>query len=164
MSIIQTRKQVESCEKSHTKRNNLSLGDKLRVLQLMNIHKNQAQVAFICKIHRKTIKNVLDSLENIHAAEISGTPIGAKCPLLAMCPAIDNAVIKFINFARSQRLPVTSSHIKSCAEQAAKRSKIQSFSASNGWLQKFYVGLQCSRHSSCMEKLGPPSLFLLLTE
>ena len=98
----------------------------------MNIHKNQAQVARICKIYRKTVKNVLESREKIHAAEISGTPIGVKRPLRAMYPDIDNAVIEFINFARSQRLPVTSSHIKSCAEQAAKRYKIQSFSASNG--------------------------------
>ena len=111
MSIMQTRKQVESFEKSQTKRNNLSLGDKLRVLLLMNIYKNQAQVARIDKIHRKTAKNVLDSRESIHAAEISGTPIGVERPLCDMYPAIDNAVIKFINFARSQRLPVTSSHI-----------------------------------------------------
>ena len=30
----------------------------------------------MCIIHRKTIKNVLDSRESIHAAEIDGTPIG----------------------------------------------------------------------------------------
>ena len=56
MSIMQTRKQVGSLEKSHTKRNNLGLGDKLIVLNLMNLHKNQAQLARICKIHRKTLK------------------------------------------------------------------------------------------------------------
>ena len=54
-----------------------------------------------------------------------------------MYPAIDHSVIEFINFARCERQPVTSNHIEPCAEQAAKRCKIQSFCASNGCLLKF---------------------------
>ena len=124
MSIMQTRKQVESLEKSHTNRNYICFGDKLRVLNLLKIQKNQAQVARICNTHRETVKNVLDSRESIHSAEISGTHITVKRLLRAVHPAIDNTRIEFINFARSKRIPVTSSHIKSCAEQAAKRYKI----------------------------------------
>ena len=78
MSITQTSKQVESFEKFHTKRNNLSIGDKLRVLQLMSIHNNQAQVASICKINWKTVKSVLGSRGSVHAAEIFCVPIGVQ--------------------------------------------------------------------------------------
>ena len=91
----------------------------------------------MCKVHRKKVKNVLGNRESIRAAEISGTPIGVKLPLRARYPGVDNHVVDFIKFARSERLPVTGSHIKLCAEQAAKHCKIQSFSVSRNWLQKF---------------------------
>ena len=53
-----------------------------------------------------------------------------------MFPAVDDAVIDFVNIARSERLPVTISHIKSFVEQSAKCCKTDSFSASYRWLQK----------------------------
>ena len=37
MSMMQTLEKVESLEKSHTNRNNLSLGDKLRILHPMSM-------------------------------------------------------------------------------------------------------------------------------
>ena len=137
LSIMQTRHTLESMDKSPSKRFNLSLGDKLRVIHMMDIHKNQTTVGRICKIHRRTVKNVLDKRESILSADIKGIPTNVKRPLKAKYLAVDNAVIDFINFARSQRLPVTSSHVQACALKAAKQHNIPSFSASNGWLHRF---------------------------
>ena len=91
----------------------------------------------MCKMHRKTVENVLDKRESIRAADIAGTPIGVKCTLRASYPTLDNTATDFIKLTRSESLRVTSSHTKSCGEQSEKRCKIQSISESNGWLQKF---------------------------
>ena len=47
MAMMQTHKKVESLEKSQTQRNNLSLGDTLRMLHPMSMYKNQAQVSYV---------------------------------------------------------------------------------------------------------------------
>ena len=107
---------------------------------------------------------MLDSRESIHAAEIAGTTIDVERPLRAMCPTIDHAVIEFINFARCERLPVTSNHIKPCDEDAAKRCKIQSFCASIGCLLKFLLRSPEQSSFKMHEKPVLPSLFELLTE
>ena len=91
----------------------------------------------MCKIHRKTVKNVLDNRESIRDADIAGTAIGANHSLRARYPADDNDAIEFINVPIFDCLPVTSSYIKSCAKEAAKCRRIQSFSAYNCLLLKF---------------------------
>ena len=94
----------------------------------MDAYRNQSKVTHMCKIHWRMEKNMLDNRESIRAADIAGMAIGVKRSLRARYLAVDNYVIDFISFARSELLPVTSCHIKSCAEQAAKRRKIQSSS------------------------------------
>ena len=79
----------------------------------MDAYKNQSKVAHMCNIHRKKMKSVLDNQKNIRSADSPGTAIDVKLPLRARFPAVYNSVVDFTKFARSERLRVTSSHIKS---------------------------------------------------
>ena len=54
-SIITARSTLESFETSAALRKNLTLGDKLRGLHLMDLHDNISLVSRICKINRKTV-------------------------------------------------------------------------------------------------------------
>ena len=55
-TILNAQANLETFSNREVSRKNLSPGDKLRVLPLMQIHKNQAHVGRICKVHRKTVK------------------------------------------------------------------------------------------------------------
>ena len=116
---------------------NLELGDKLRILHQYQVHKNQSQVARICKVHRKTVKSIHDKRILILADEANGIPFTVKRPLYAKYPAVEADVIDFIKYVSSKRLPVTSTHIKARALRAASKLNISNFSASNGWLENF---------------------------
>ena len=118
-------------------RNNLTLGDKLCVRHLLDLHRNKSQVSRICKVHRKTVKNIEIKRAKLLADEANGIPLSVKRPLYAKYPALEADVIDFIKYARSKRLPVSSTHIKARALRAASKLSIHKFSASNGWLEKF---------------------------
>ena len=77
---------LEHLDTSEPQGRNLTLGDKIRVLHRMDIHKNQSLVGRICKIHRKTVKNILDSRSRIITEEAKEIPISVKRPLKAMYP------------------------------------------------------------------------------
>ena len=63
-SIIAVRGNLESFEKLAPLRKNLILGNKLRVLHLMDLHNNKILVGSMCKIDRKTVRKVLTCLES----------------------------------------------------------------------------------------------------
>ena len=73
-----------------------------------------------------------------------------RSALYAKFKLIDDEVVNFINFVRSQRLSVTKSHIKACTPQAATNLNIPEFKALNGCLQYF------------LRIFGAQSLFKLL--
>ena len=122
---------------TETCRNNLQLGDKVRILHLYQVHKNQSKLARIWKVYRKKVKSIHDKHLSILACEANGTPLTVKRPLYAKHPAVEADVINFIKYVRSKRLSVTSTHNKERALCAASKLKISNFSASNGWLEKF---------------------------
>ena len=101
------------------------------------MHKNQSQVARICKVHRKIVKSIHDKGLLILADEANGVPLTVKRPLYVKYPAVEADVIDFIKYVRSKLLPVTSTHIKARALRAASKLNISNCSASNGWLEKF---------------------------
>ena len=136
-SMVTARDNLESFEASAPLRKNLTLGDKLRALHLMDIHNNKSLVGRICKIDRKSVRNILSRREKLLSDEMRGIPIHVKRPLFAEHPDIEADVIKFIKFVRSERLPVTSCHIKARALRAARNYNHTKFRASNGCLQKF---------------------------
>ncbi len=136
-TILNAQASLETFLNREVSRKKLSPRDKLRVLNLMRIHKNQAHVGRICKIHRKTVNNVLDSRERLLADEAKGIPLNVNCPLSAKWPAIEADVIDFVKYARSKRLPVPSTHIKARGLRAPSRLNITNFRASNGCLAKF---------------------------
>ncbi len=129
-SIVASRSVTERVNVKATQRRNLDLNDKLRVVHHMQIHKNASTVGRIFQIHRKTVMRCWAKRE----AKVPGD---VKRPLRAQYPTVEAEVVEFIRFARSQRLPVMSCHIKSCASKAAQRAEITGFKASNGWMQNF---------------------------
>ena len=136
-AVISTRSSLERFETEAPMRRNLTMRDKIRVLHPMDMHQNQSQVGGICKIHRKTVKNVLLNRTKLLADEAKGIPSTIKRPLRARFPDVEADVLEFIKFVRSERLPVTSYHVKARALRAATKFNDNSFRASNGWLQKF---------------------------
>ena len=148
--------------------NNLTLGDKLRILHLLDVHRNKSQVSRICKVHRKTVKNIESKRAKLLASEENGIPLSVKRTLYAKYRAVEADVIDFIKYARSKLLSVTSTHIKARKLCAAAKLSIQKFSASNGWLEKFLrrsaiqrsfelhgKGSESSGRNSCKNETDP---------
>ena len=135
--IVQSRQTLEKLKDCLMKRKNLDLNDKLKIIRFMYKNNNAAKVGRICKANPRTVllcwknRNVLAKLST---EKIPGT---VKRPLKPRFPAIELGVGEFIRYIRSQRLPVTSSHVKACALRAAQALGISNFRPSNGWLQKF---------------------------
>ena len=89
------------------------------------------------QIDRKTVRTVLAHCENLLAGEAKRISIHLKRLLCVHYPDIEADVFKFIKFVRSERLPVTSYHIKSRALRAGRNYNHSEFCASNECLQKF---------------------------
>ena len=57
--ILQARDELETVRKTTSRRKNLALRDKLRVIHLMEIHKhNKTKVAGVCGINRQSVRNI----------------------------------------------------------------------------------------------------------
>ena len=137
-NILQSRDQLETVHKSTSRHKNLALRDKLRVIHLMEIHKhNKTKLAGICSISRQSVRNIWDDRNILPENEKNSSFLDARRPLNATYPVIDARVINFISYARSQRLPVTSSHVQQYARNAAANEGINKFKAVNEWLEKF---------------------------
>ena len=135
--IVKNRNKYEQVGSSVQKRSFVTLETKIKVIHFMMKKKNASEVGQICKIDRKTAKNIFNNRDKWVNLEISGTPMGIRRALYAKFKPIDDEVLNFINFVRSERLPVTKSHIQACARQAATNLSLSEFKASNGWLQNF---------------------------
>lgn len=134
--VYRSRERYETLTSQPQQRHDLGLSDKLKVAHKMELFKNVTKVGRICGIGRKTVSRIYKKKQVWLEQENMRVPIGVKRPLYARYPAIDAEVVEFVNFARSQRLPVSSCLIKMCALLAERKNNIQ-FTASNGWLQKF---------------------------
>ena len=136
--IQKARDQLETVRKTTSRRKNLALRYKLRVIHLMKVHQhNKTNVAGICGISRQSVRNVWNNRIILLENEKNSSFLDAKRPLNAMYPAIDARMIDFISYAQSQPLHVTSSHVKQYALNAAAKEGITKFKASNRWLEKF---------------------------
>ena len=140
-ATLHGRSNLENLDSSKPRCRNLTLGTKIRVLYLMDVHKNQSLVRHVCKIHHKTVEDILDSRSRLLAQKVKGIPISVKRPIKAIYPLMEAEVLDFIKWVRSERFSVTNYHIKARALRAATRLKTFGFRASNGWLQNF---IHCS--------------------
>ena len=98
---------------------------------------NKTKVAGVCGISRQPVRKIWNNRNILLENEKNSSFLDAKRPLNAMYPAIEARVMYFICYVRSQCLPVTSSHVKQYARNAAADEGITKFKASNGWLEKF---------------------------
>ena len=103
----------------------------------MDLLNNKSLVSRICKIDRKTVRKILARREKLLVDEAKGIPMYVKRPLCAKYPDIEADVINFIEFVRSERLPVMICHIKAHALRTALNNNHSEFRASNVSLQKY---------------------------
>ena len=88
-------------------------------------------------MHPRTISRISKKRTWLIEQDRKGVPKYIKRPLYARFPAIENVVIKFIRFARAERLPVTLRLIQERARKEAETRNILNFNASRGWVEKF---------------------------
>lgn len=103
----------------------------------MRVHENAAVLGRMCKIHRKLVRNLwkrCDNLWMIADTRVAGT---FERPLLLMYLEVEDKVVDIIKYARSQRLPVTNSHVKAFSLREATTLGMSTFKASNCWVFKF---------------------------
>ena len=72
-TITDSQWSLETVQFKQPRRNHLCLGDKIRVLHLMEKHENQCVVSRICKIHPKTTHNIMKQRSTILDAEARGS-------------------------------------------------------------------------------------------
>ena len=65
------------------------------------------------------------------------TSHGVKRQLYARYPEIDAELMEFLQFARSQRLPISRTILQQRARIAAERLNVSEFKASNGYIDRF---------------------------
>ena len=76
--ILHRRSNLEHPDTTEPQRRKLILCDKMRVLHLIDIQKNQSLVGRICKVHLKTVKNILDSRSRLLAEGAKGSRFPSK--------------------------------------------------------------------------------------
>ena len=116
--------------------------------------------AFRCvKARNSTCEKTKDTIlrqEKLHV------PHSVRRHLFAKHPEIDQELIEFMQFARSQRLPISRSLLQERNRMAATRHNVLNFKASNGYIEKFYDAILFKNLYVCMVKEVHSSLWITL--
>ena len=115
--------------------------------------KNASEVGRICKIDRKAEKNFFIYCEKWLNLKNFGAPLSARRALCAEFKPVDDEVVNFINYVRSQRLLVTKVTYRRVHDMQQSILIIQNSRPLTARYKTFYVYLVLSVHSSFMEKV-----------
>ena len=137
---------IEAPPKPKQKRRNLTIAEKIRVLHYIRKEDAPNDIARRFGISPRTVRRIRKDSEAILSMEESSGTIHARRPLTPKYPEIDDAVLKFCNFVRGQRLPLTLELIRQRARMAATALGISGFKAARGYVYRFLrrSGLQPS--------------------
>ena len=152
ISIITAREKLEYAETSALQRKNLTLGDKLRVLDLMDLHNNKSLVGCITKIDRKTVRNILFCHEKHLSDELRGTPTYVKRPFLSSI-----LILKLMSSNLSSLFDLSGFLSQSVTSKLVhyvlhKIIIISNFLHQMGGCRRSLDDLPCRNHSSSMGK------------
>eukprot|EP00171_Calliarthron_tuberculosum_P023727 IDg23727t1 len=128
--IKNTRHFLEGIVSTNSRRRNLTLGDKLKVLHFIDKENSIKQAADKYSVSTRTVRRIVNARTTLVEMDSAGSPIGVRRPLKGRLPGVECAVTEFIGFVRSQRLPVTLNLIQERARLSAEQQGIDSFKAS----------------------------------
>ena len=135
--VLDLRERLEKVSERRNLRNNMTLEDRLLVLNYIDKEKLRSKIASEFKVHPRTISLMPKKRTWLIEQGRKGVPKDINQPLYATFPAIENVVIEFIRFARAERLPVALRLIQERARKGAEKRNILNFHAFRGWVEKF---------------------------
>jgi len=121
------------------KRKALSIQDKLVILRKYNELsgcKKQKEIADELKVPGPTLSTILSNRSELEKLVVTGGCKGQKVKAGKFATLEEN-LVEWLHQARSSNIPVNGPILKEKGEQIAKLLKIDDFTASQGWLDRF---------------------------
>ena len=119
------------------RRRHLQLGNKLRLLHLLDIGFGPTELCAELEIFHSTIYRLNRNREKLVAMDKNRINVIEQRYLYAKQPVIEQYVTEFVEFARKQRLPVTETLIQERACMIAHNLGLEFFKVSNGWFSRY---------------------------
>lgn len=119
------------------KRKVLTIREKLRVLNDIDAKMRYVQIAGKYGISAGQVSGLKRNRENIRALSESGINLECKKIRQLEYSEVDKSVKRFLEWMQDQRIPFTCNLIRTKASMVASEHGLNSFRASNGWLQCF---------------------------
>ena len=133
-----------------SRRRHYQLGDKLRILHLLENRVGPTKLCAEFEISHSTIYRLEANREKLVAMDKNRVSVTVQRYLYANHPVIEQRVTEFVEFAREQRLPVSKTLIQERARMIARNLGLESFKASNGWFSRYLrrsnVQSSCNLH------------------
>ena len=136
-SILQRKATLERPRTSATQRKHLTLEDKLRVLYFLDRGLSRREVQSKFQIPSRTVTRICKMRVQLQQLDSNGASLSLRRLPRSMYPDVEQDVVAFITYVRSQRMPVTLELLRARAIQSARQHRHDSFRASNGWIEKF---------------------------
>ncbi|KAL3198113.1 hypothetical protein MRX96_014547 [Rhipicephalus microplus] len=136
-----------------TKRKQISLKDKLDIIEQVEKGKKQVDVAMAYGLSKQTVSTIINAKEAVLAKKVSGDLQPKRFRLReASYPDIEEALLMWLRDARSRNIPVNRLLLRKRAEQLAVVLNQEQFQCSEGWLSRFK-----SRHAIAFKCLSGES-------
>nr|XP_031830839.1 tigger transposable element-derived protein 1-like isoform X2 [Nomia melanderi] len=130
------------------KRKSISLDMKMKILNQLEEGEKPSAIAKAYGINESTVRTVKKRKENIKSSVASGTLTSSQCSSYTRNPVIENmekALMIWMEDNIQKKIPMSSIMIREKAmhifnrlrEEASPIDKVDNFSASKGWYQKF---------------------------
>ena len=135
------------------KKNSLSLQTKVDILQeverLAEERGSKVRIATKFSIPKSTLSTIIKNKDSIiEAYEQSSFAPSKKRMRTAAYPEVEEALVSWLKFARSQNTPISGPVLQTKAEELATEFGYDDFKCSTGWLSRFKV-----RHDIVFRKL-----------
>ncbi|KAH8042048.1 hypothetical protein HPB51_020161 [Rhipicephalus microplus] len=138
------------CHKA-TKRKQISLKDKLDIIEQVEKGKKQVDVAVAYGLSKQTVSTIINAKEVVLAKKVSGDLQPKRFRLReASYPDVEEALLMWLRDARSRNIPVNGLLLRKRAEQLAVVLNQEQFQCSEGWLSRFK-----SRHAIAVQGKDP---------
>ena len=115
----------------------MTQGGKIRILHYIKKKHSDTEIGMKFGVLRFAVACVKNAGVEIQKQEMKGCPYSVEHPLYAKYPEINAELIEFMQFARSQRLPVSRNILLEGARTSAESRNITIFKESSGYMQRF---------------------------
>ena len=118
-------------------RRNLTMADKLKIAHCIEKGQKIRTVCTRFNLDERVARRIGKSSTLIRDQVQNGAPINGKRPAKPKYLQIEEKTMMFVEFLRSQRLPVSLGIIQQRARMIANELGMTEFKASRGWVEKF---------------------------